>query len=74
MQRPCNIIGLEKVGEKMTVTIRKLEHGEHEYLAYAKSMCGKATYFLYFTEHPYGFVLLVLTEPPDSVSSSAAAT
>ena len=38
----------EKEGKRMTVTIRKIEKSESEYIAYAKSMCGKATYFLYF--------------------------
>ena len=34
----------------MTVTIRKLEKTEHEYFAYCKSLCGKATYLLYFDD------------------------
>jgi len=42
----------------MNVTIRKLEHSDHEYLAYAKSLCGKATYFLYFTDDIWGAVVL----------------
>jgi hypothetical protein len=42
----------------MTVTIRKLEHHDHEYFAYAKSLCGKATYFVYFTDDVWGAVIL----------------
>jgi hypothetical protein len=42
----------------MTVTIRKLEHREHEYFAYAKSLCGKATYFVHFTDDIWGAVVL----------------
>lgn len=42
----------------MTVTIRKIEKSEHEYIAYAKSLCGKATYFLYFSEGIWGAVVL----------------
>ena len=42
----------------MTVTIRKIEKTEDEYIAYAKSMCGKATYFLYFVEGIWGAVVL----------------
>ena len=42
----------------MNVTIRKLEHSDHEYLAYAKSLCGKATYFLYFHDDVWGAVVL----------------
>jgi hypothetical protein len=42
----------------MNVTIRKLEHSDHEYLAYAKSLCGKATYFLYFVDDVWGAVVL----------------
>jgi hypothetical protein len=34
----------------MTVTMRRLERSEDEYIVYAKSLCGKATYFLYFTD------------------------
>jgi len=40
----------------MKVTVRRLENSEHEYLAYAKSLCGKATYFLYFTDGLFGAV------------------
>lgn len=43
---------------KMTVTVRRLEKSEDEYIAYAKSVCGKATYFLYFTDGVYGAVAL----------------
>ncbi len=42
----------------MIVTIRKIEKSEDEYIAYAKSMCGKATYFLYFREGIWGAVVL----------------
>lgn len=42
----------------MTVTIRKIEKSENEYIAYAKSMCGKATYFLYFKAGIWGAVVL----------------
>ena len=43
---------------KMTVTVRRLETSEHEYIAYAKSLSGKATYFLYFTDGLFGAVAL----------------
>lgn len=42
----------------MNVTIRRLEKSEHEYIAYVKSLCGKATYFLYFTDGLFGAVAL----------------
>ena len=42
----------------MTVTIKKIEKSENEYIAYAKSMCGKATYFLYFKSGIWGAVVL----------------
>ena len=42
----------------MTVTIRKIEKSDHEYLAYAKSLCGRATCFLYFSEGIWGAVVL----------------
>lgn len=42
----------------MNVTIRRLEKSEHEYIAYVKSVCGKATYFLYFTDGLFGAVVL----------------
>jgi len=42
----------------MNVRIRRLEKSEHEYIAYAKSLCGKATYFLYFTDGLFGAVVL----------------
>ena len=35
----------------MTVTIRKLDKSDHDYFAYAKSLCGKATYFVYFKDY-----------------------
>ena len=43
---------------KMNVTIRRLEKSDHEYIAYVKSLCGKATYFLYFTDGLFGAVAL----------------
>jgi hypothetical protein len=55
---PQQARGLEDVSEKMNVTIRRLEHSDHEYLAYAKSLCGKATYFLYFCDDIWGAVVL----------------
>lgn len=42
----------------MRVTIRKLDNTEHEYFAYVKSLCGKATYFLYFDDSIWGAVTL----------------
>lgn len=42
----------------MKVIIRKLEHKEHEYLAYAKSLCGRGTYFVYFQDNIWGAVVL----------------
>jgi hypothetical protein len=42
----------------MTVTIRKLDNKEHEYFAYTKSLCGKATYFVYFHDDIWGAVIL----------------
>lgn len=42
----------------MTITIRKLEYRDHEYFAYTKSLCGKATYFVYFTDDVWGAVIL----------------
>lgn len=42
----------------MTVSVRRIEHSEHEYFAYAKSLCGKATYFLYFTDDIWGAIVL----------------
>lgn len=42
----------------MTITIRKFEKSEHEYIAYAKSLCGKATYCLYFCDDIWGAVVL----------------
>lgn len=42
----------------MTITIRRLEHSDHEYIAYTKSMCGRATYFLYFEDGIWGAVVL----------------
>jgi len=40
----------------MTVTVRRVENSQHEYFAYAKSICGKATYFLYFIDDIWGAV------------------
>ena len=42
----------------MTVTIRRIEDSQREYFAYAKSICGKATYFLYFCDDIFGAVVL----------------
>jgi hypothetical protein len=42
----------------MIVTIRKLQSTKHEYIAYTKSLCGKATYFLYFEDSIWGAVNL----------------
>lgn len=42
----------------MTVTIRKLQGTQHEYIAYTKSLCGKATYFVYFEDSIWGAVTL----------------
>jgi len=42
----------------MTVTIRKIDNTEHEYFAYTKSVCGKATYIVYFEDTIWGAVTL----------------
>jgi hypothetical protein len=42
----------------MTVTIRRVEQSDHEYFAYVKSICGKATYFLYFSDDIGGAIVL----------------
>ena len=42
----------------MTITIRRVEQSEHEYFAYVKSTCGKATYFLYFCDDIAGAIVL----------------
>jgi len=42
----------------MTVTIRKLDKTDHDYFAYAKSLCGKATYCVYFQDNIWGAVTL----------------
>jgi len=42
----------------MTVTIRKLQDSQHEYIAYTKSLCGKATYFIHFDDSILGAVTL----------------
>jgi hypothetical protein len=42
----------------MNVIIRKLEHKDHEYLAYAKSLCGRGTYFVYFQDNIWGAMVL----------------
>jgi len=42
----------------MNVIIKKLENKEHEYFAYAKSLSGKATYFVYFQDNIRGAVAL----------------
>ena len=42
----------------MIITIRKLEKTDHDYFAYAKSLCGKATYFVYFQDDIWGAMTL----------------
>ncbi|RLC35654.1 MAG: hypothetical protein DRH33_08280 [Candidatus Nealsonbacteria bacterium] len=42
----------------MTVTIRKLDNTDHDYFAYTKSLCGKATYFVYFQDGIWGAITL----------------
>jgi len=42
----------------MNVIIKKLENKEHEYFAYAKSLSGKATYFVYFQDHRDASIIL----------------
>ena len=42
----------------MTVLVRRIEKTDHEYFAYAKSICGRATYFLYFTDDILGAIVL----------------
>lgn len=42
----------------MTITIRRIEQSDHEYFAYVKSLCGKATYFLYFSDDIAGAMVL----------------
>ncbi len=42
----------------MTIIIRKLDNTEHEYLAYTKSLCGKATLFICFEDNIWGSVAL----------------
>ena len=42
----------------MIVTVRRIENSQHEYFAYAKSICGKATYFIYFTDDIWGAMVL----------------
>ena len=42
----------------MTIIIRKLDNKEHDYFAYAKSLCGHGTYFLYFQDDIWGAVVL----------------
>ena len=42
----------------MIVTVRRIENSQHEYFAYAKSICGKATYFLYFSDDIWGAMAL----------------
>jgi hypothetical protein len=43
----------------MTVTIRELQDAQGEYFAYTKSLCGKATYFVYLRDDIFGAVALV---------------
>ena len=42
----------------MIVIIRKLQDTQHEYIAYTKSICGKATYFVCFEDSIWGAVNL----------------
>ena len=42
----------------MTIMIRKFENSEHEYIAYVKSIFGKATYLVYFLDDIRGAVVL----------------
>ena len=42
----------------MTVIIRELQNTEKGYFTYAKSLCGKATYLLYFEDSVWGAVTL----------------
>ena len=55
---PQGVGRTEESAESMTITIRRLEHSDHEYIAYTKSMCGRATYFLYFEDGIWGAVVL----------------
>jgi hypothetical protein len=43
----------------MTVTIRQLQDCPEEYFAYAKSLCGKGTYFAYLSDDIFGAIVLV---------------
>jgi len=42
----------------MIVTIRELQGTKHEYIAYTKSLCGRATYFVHFEDSIWGAVTL----------------
>lgn len=42
----------------MIVTVRKLQNTPHDYVAYTKSLCGKATYFVHFQDSIWGAVTL----------------
>ena len=42
----------------MTVFIRKIDHSDHEYFAYTKSLSGKGTYSLYFMDDIWGALTL----------------
>lgn len=42
----------------MTVTIRRIGDSDREYFAYTKSLCGRATYFVYFTDDIWGAMTL----------------
>ncbi len=42
----------------MTIMIRKFENSDHEYIAYVKSIFGKATYLVYFSDDIWGAVVL----------------
>jgi len=42
----------------VNVIIRKLDKTDHDYFAYTKSLCGKATYFVYFKDDIWGAMTL----------------
>ena len=42
----------------MTVTIRRIGDSDREYFAYTKSLCGRDTYFVYFTDDIWGAMTL----------------
>ena len=42
----------------MTVTIRRIADSAREYFAYTKSVCQRATFFVYFTDDIWGAMTL----------------